>query len=374
MNAVKSVFVALFLLFKIRKQPRTTSNLFNQFLIIDTSKSVKEELNITNIYKNDSLPDNIQLLKTNNHNSKYERKIPPETNCHISVTKARSLIIRQLEIENKRERTIIDYLRWFDSFFDFADVETIDQITASDIYDWLALMQVAETTKNIRLKALKAVLSRFYDRGYMPVKFWGTIRIKIDEPTKKASKDDDIQVLLDSLDLTSFFDLRDAVAVMLIYKTGIRNSTMAQLREEHIDFNRLVLNLPAEIMKNRRKLTLPIDRQTSQLIQSLIKTSNQIRKNYKKVNDFIFINRLGDTINQKSNSNVIQKRLHTISNELGIKNINPHSLRRAYATNLLNKDVSVATISRALGHSSLSVTHKYLDIEENALVEELRDL
>lgn len=326
------------------------------------------------MYKNNLLPDNIKLSKTSNHNTKYDRKILPETNCHISVTKARSLIIRQLEIENKRERTIIDYLRWFDSFFDFAEVETIDQITASDIYDWLALMQVAETTKNIRLKALKAVLSRFYDRGYMPVKFWGTIRIKIDEPTKKASKDDDIQVLLDSLDLTSFFDLRDAVAVMLIYKTGIRNSTMAQLREEHIDFNRLVLNLPAEIMKNRRKLTLPIDRQTSQLIQSLIKTSNQIRKNYKKVNDFIFINRLGDTINQKSNSNVIQKRLHTISNELGIKNINPHSLRRAYATNLLNKDVSVATISRALGHSSLSVTHKYLDIEENALVEELRDL
>ena len=326
------------------------------------------------MYKNNLLPDNIKLSKTSNHNTKYDRKILPETNCHISVTKARSLIIRQLEIENKRERTIIDYLRWFDSFFDFAEVETIDQITASDIYDWLALMQVAETTKNIRLKALKAVLSRFYDRGYIPVKFWGTIRIKIDEPTKKASKDDDIQVLLDSLDLTSFFDLRDAVAVMLIYRTGIRNSTMAQLREEHIDFNRLVLNFPAEIMKNRRKLTLPIDRQTSTLVQSLISTNNQIRKNYNKVNDFIFINRLGDTINQKSNSNVIQKRLHTISNELGIKNINPHSLRRAYATNLLNKGVSVATISRALGHSSLSVTHKYLDIDENALVEELRDL
>ncbi|MDZ5713549.1 tyrosine-type recombinase/integrase [Jeotgalibacillus haloalkalitolerans] len=55
-----------------------------------------------------------------------------------------------------------------------------------------------------------------------------------------------------------------------------------------------------------------------------------------------------------------------------MKNINAHAIRRAYAKNLLSKGASVALISKALGHSDLSVTTQYLDLSVEEVVTNLR--
>ncbi|WP_326849705.1 tyrosine-type recombinase/integrase [Bacillus haynesii] len=44
-------------------------------------------------------------------------------------------------------------------------------------------------------------------------------------------------MLLSLLDLTDFVQLRDATALLLMYKTGMRVGMLANLKEEHIDFN-----------------------------------------------------------------------------------------------------------------------------------------
>jgi site-specific recombinase XerD len=56
----------------------------------------------------------------------------------------------------------------------------------------------------------------------------------------------------------------------------------------------------------------------------------------------------------------------------GLKNINPHALRRGFAMRLRNKGADILLISKALGHSDLAVTTKYLGMEKEEVSNELR--
>ncbi|UQW96681.1 site-specific integrase [Rummeliibacillus sp. G93] len=74
----------------------------------------------------------------------------------------------------------------------------------------------------------------------------------------------------------------------------------------------------------------------------------------------------------KSSNNAITKQLNKYSKKFGLQNINAHALRRAYAKNLLNKGASVPLISKALGHSDITVTTQYLDLDVDEVARDLR--
>ncbi|OAH56168.1 MULTISPECIES: site-specific integrase [Bacillaceae] len=290
----------------------------------------------------------------------------------MTVKAAIEVIIRQMKISGNRARTISDYVLHVEHFQTVTKVENVSDITVESIYQWLDSMKVSNQTKLTRLKCFKAFLSRCFDNGWIKTKFWKTVNIKVDQKVKEGATDSEINVLLSVLDLNSFIELRDAVAVLMMYKTGIRINTLSQLEERHINLNENVLMLDGGIMKNHQSLKLPFDEMLGNLLGVLIKQNPIIRKEYRKHNQLLFITKYGDAIFTSPTHNNIQKRLHKYSKMYGLKNINPHALRRGFAKNLLDKGANVAVISKALGHSDIAVTTKYLYLDMNEVVDNLR--
>lgn len=105
-------------------------------------------------------------------------------------------------------------------------------------------MSVADSTKLTQLKCLKAVLGKCHNNGWFPIKFWLNIQIKVDKKVKKGATSN---ILLSLLDKTIFIGLRDAVAILTVYK--------------NIDFDDKSLILPGSIMKNHNPLKLSLDEQ-----------------------------------------------------------------------------------------------------------------
>lgn len=306
--------------------------------------------------------DEITLQSTNN-----KRDV-------LAIDDALKIVFKQMEIGGSRPRTIQSYEYVFNDFIKRTGLRYVDEIDANSIYDYLNELQVANTTKLLRLKSVKAVLSRFFDNRWIEYKFWRTIQIKIDKKVKKGASENDIEILLSLIDKSTFIGFRDTVAIMLMYKTGIRIRTLGELRERHVDFDKLVLDMDGAILKNHEFLKLPIDEQMAGLFQTLIELNKKIRKQYKQQNDFIFITQNGLGINASDRSNnAISKQLTKYSRTYGFKNINAHSIRRAYAKNLLEKGANVALISKALGHASLETTTQYLDLSKEEVAQSLRD-
>lgn len=287
-------------------------------------------------------------------------------NCNKSwtpISYGMEVVFKQMKIAGNRPRTIQSYDYIFKQFLQFNGLVFVEEINSDSIYNYLDNLEVSIQTKKIRLKTIKAVLGKLFFNNWIKENFWKNIHIKVDKEVKPSAKESDIQKLFHLIDISTFIGFRDVTAIKLMFKTGIRIHTVCELKERHIDFEKLSLNLDGSTMKNHKYLKLPIDDELADILRLLIKQNQRIRKHFKTTGTNVFITQNGLAMNTTKSSNcAISKQLNKYSKRFGLENINAHAIRRAFAKNLLDKGASVPLISKALGHSDLAVTTQYLDL------------
>ena len=99
---------------------------------------------------------------------------------------------RQMKVSGNRSRTISDYVLHVAYFQSGTNVNHVADITAYTVYKWLDSMNVSNQTKLTRLKCLKAFLSRCFDNGWIEIKFWKTINIKVDQKVKEGDAEREV--------------------------------------------------------------------------------------------------------------------------------------------------------------------------------------
>lgn len=152
----------------------------------------------------------------------------------LTIEQALNTVLRQMEVEGCRERTLFDYNVIVTNFMKQSKIMFIDDITDNSIRDWLMSMDVKNSTRLTRLKCLKAFLSRCYDNGWFKFKFWKNIKVRVDTPIKEGATDDDVNLILSLLDYNDFLDLRNAAAILIMYRCGLRIGTIARMKESHV--------------------------------------------------------------------------------------------------------------------------------------------
>ncbi|WP_256859946.1 tyrosine-type recombinase/integrase [Bacillus cereus] len=125
-------------------------------------------------------------------------------------------------------------------------------------------------------------------------------------------------------------------------------------------------------MKNHQQIKLPFDDFLEKLLRVLIKYNAIFRNECGKNNCLLFITKYGDVISTSPTHNNIQKLLNKYAKIYALKNINPHALSREFAKSLLEKGANITVISKALGHSNISVTTKYLYLDVEEIADNLR--
>lgn len=290
----------------------------------------------------------------------------------MTLAQALDVVVKQMQAAGLRERTISDYITYVSHFGQVTGELTLNELKVDHIYAWLSTMNVSNSTKLIRLKCLKAFLGRCFKNGWLTRNFWDNVKIKADTPIKEGATDREIRTLLSLLDLTDFVQLRDAVAILTMYQTGLRVGTVVQLENKHVDVGAKMFKIDGEIVKNHEAIHLPFDDVLARLLAVLIKQNDVVRREHNVHNELLFITMHGGPIATSPTNNNIQKRLNKYARMYGLRNINPHALRRGFAKNLLKKGADLPLISKALGHSDLAVTTRYLHLDREEVAENLR--
>ena len=155
----------------------------------------------------------------------------------------------------------------------------------------------------------------------------------------------------------STLEIRDLAIVELMYSSGLRVSETANVDindfEEDMNFLRV-------LGKGSKTRLVPLGRFAISAIKNWLEERNKITNK----DDALFINIAGGRLTTRS----IQLRLKRLAVKQGLPPINPHMLRHSFATHMLESSGDLRSIQELLGHSSLSTTQIYTNLDYQHLV------
>ena len=154
-----------------------------------------------------------------------------------------------------------------------------------------------------------------------------------------------------------WINLRDRAVMLLLYGSGLRISEALSLKKKEAP-NSDWLRVKGKGNKYRDVPLLPI-------ICEGVKEYLDLCPYDVKEDDPLFLGKRGGELSPR----IIQRRVENLRYELGLpSHTTPHALRHAFATHLLSGGADLRAIQQLLGHSSLSTTQRYTDVNESELL------
>ena len=184
-------------------------------------------------------------------------------------------------------------------------------------------------------------------------------QLKENRKAKDYIKDEDFKKLINSLDKSYYSEHRDYAMIVLMMDSGMRLGECSCLLTEDLNLAKKQIALRAEITKGRKDRTVYFSSKTERILRRWI----QFKDRYSN-SDYLFPTRsnTGDHI-QVSNFETNFK--HYLRRNSLNESISPHCLRNNFAKRCLMNGMDIYTLSRILGHSSVTVTEQaYLDLTD----------
>lgn len=153
-------------------------------------------------------------------------------------------------------------------------------------------------------------------------------------------------------DRNTFSGLRDYALILFSIDCGARPGEALLLKKEDFNFPGLLVNIPAPVAKTRQSRTIPIMVQTVSAVQKLLAHHHKRWEGAP-----VFCTWEGKPFSVGGWGH----RLKIYSKKLGVK-ITPYYLRHAAALGMLRAGMSVFALRDMLGHTTLSMTQKYLSL------------
>lgn len=275
-------------------------------------------------------------------------------------------IVPVMKLRGLRERSIQDYRFEISRFSKVTSAKLISQLNEDNLIKYVSHGEVSQLTRSNRLKRWKAILNYFKRAEVIQENdWWNDLRIKVNETVKEGASQSDINAYLKTIDFSTYVGVRDALALVLMWETGLRIGTVTQLTLTMIDFDNGVIKFPGYTLKNGRNHVAPINARVKSLLKIIIQENKILLDEVNKSSKYIFLTIDGnDCIGMYGRNSALGKSIIKRAKKHGLDKIKAHNLRRGFANNLRAHGVDIATISKVLGHQDLSTTTKYLHVSD----------
>ncbi|MAH05259.1 MAG: recombinase XerC [Alphaproteobacteria bacterium] len=231
---------------------------------------------------------------------------------------------------------------------------------------WMASLTIDnELSATSRSRALSAV-RRFMDwldkQGIAHNPYIKTLRApKKPHKLPRPISAERIFELLDQYDARNWEDCRDKALFTLLYGTGLRIQEALSLNIEDwpqgSDTDFLTIR-----GKGKKERKVPILKRVHEAVLEAITAAPYAQTPERP----IFVGVRGGRLHQ----GVAQRNLRKLRISFGLPDsATPHALRHSFATHLLEEGANLRQVQELLGHSSLSTTQRYTDVDNAKLFE-----
>jgi integrase/recombinase XerD len=168
--------------------------------------------------------------------------------------------------------------------------------------------------------------------------------------------------LLEAIDGSDPFQLRDRAMLEVLYGCGCRVSELCGLDVTDLDINESMLMLRGKGSKMR---LVPVGEPAMQAVEEYL-ASARVSLVGKKPTAALFLNRRGGRLSRVSVWSLLKKS----AAEAGLsETVSPHTIRHSYATHLLEGGADLRVVQELLGHADISTTEIYTHIDRKWLTD-----
>jgi integrase/recombinase XerC len=158
--------------------------------------------------------------------------------------------------------------------------------------------------------------------------------------------------------------LRDAVALELLYGSGLRVSELASLDLDQIAIESAEVRV---LGKGRKERIVPLGSKSLTALAAYLPRRVELRhpRTFAQDPQALLLGRLGKRLSVRWLQALV-KRYGALG--LGRSDLHPHALRHSCATHMLEGGADLRAIQELLGHSSLSTTQRYTHVSLDQLL------
>lgn len=175
---------------------------------------------------------------------------------------------------------------------------------------------------------------------------------KRDDGNIKPASIQDVKILLNSFDKTTYTGLRNYTLTLLMLDTGIRTSELIQLRNSDFDQSAKQIIIRKTVAKTRLTRILYLSSQTNTAIAQFIKIKPDDWE------DWLFPTNEGKYMRITQ----LDSEYRRACGKVGIK-FTPYQLRHTFATYFVQNGGDLFTLQDLMGHSDLRMTRRYTEID-----------
>lgn len=218
---------------------------------------------------------------------------------------------------------------------------------------------VSATTINNYIRNLRAFFNWYAEENGQVSPMKKIRQLENERRAKEYMDDIEVKKLLDNLDKSYFPECRDFAVIFLILDTGMRLGECLSLTTDMVNITERTIQIPAGITKGRKNRTVFFSLKSARMLQRWLRFKDR----YIETNNLFPIKSTGLPVAIGTFETNFRNYVH----RAGIaKNVSPHALRNNFAKRCLMAGMDIYTLSRILGHSSVTVTEKaYLDLTDN---------
>ena len=263
----------------------------------------------------------------------------------------RAAIERFLEHGGLSDATQRAYRSDLDSFVRWLDERDmgLDDVDARVLADWIAELghdrrRLAPATVSRRVASVRSCLRFTFGPARVPDAAFSSRRTR---RLPDAPKTSEVDALLEQVEGSSPLALRNRALLELLYSGGLRSAEAVGLDLSDLDFEREAIHVRGKGGKER---VVPLGEEAAQHVAVYLRDARPSLA--RGAVDALFLSARG-------------RRLDTSTVRRLVRN--PHRLRHAFATHLLEGGADLRTIQELLGHASLSTTQIYSHVDAKRL-------
>lgn len=259
-------------------------------------------------------------------------------------------------------------LNQFQEFKDFEnlDIKKFDKYKLKDYIQSLYTKEFKVKTIKRKIAVLKALFTYLEFEEIIVISPFRKMRVSIKEPKNlpKTMQLKEIKKVLKYIyrlkdefinkDIYTYKALvRDIAIIEILFTTGIRVSELCNIKQKNINLQMGIIKIKGKGDKER--IIQICDSEVKKILKEYINLFHiQMGKT-----EYFLVNRLA----QKTSEQSVRLMIKKYQQQSGLdKHITPHMFRHSFATLLLEEGVDIRYIQHMLGHSSISTTQIYTQV------------